>query len=182
MTLLLAALLAAAQPAQPAQPSRPVACVLERLDRAYLSGLWLRMNGPGIEPGGPEARDLEAAVAGCSDQLNWRERDRTFATYYALAQGHFEMVAPQRLPREEDREQLTRAVFDFAPANLTVLERDPDGAPLGTAAKAEFQIFLGQANPELMRRSDYEILWAVAQPLLIAQIMKAHFALGEILP
>lgn len=179
MTLLLAAMLAAAQPAP---PSRPVACVLERLDRAYLSGLWLRMSGPGIHPGEPESRDLEAAVAACSEQLQWRERDRTFATYYALAQGHFETLLPQRLPREEDRTQLTRAVFDFVPPNLDVLERDPDGAPLGTAAKAEFRTFLAQANPELLRRSDYEILWSVAQPLLIAQIMKAHFALGEILP
>ena len=179
MTLLLAALVAAAQPAP---PSRPVACVLERLDRAYLSGLWLRMSGPGIQPGEPESRDLEAAVTACSDQLQWRERDRTFATYYALAQGHFETLLPQRLPREEDRTQLVRALLDFVPAHLDVLERDPDGAPLGTAAKGEFRTFLAQANPELLRRSDYEILWAVAQPLLIAQIMKAHFALGEILP
>lgn len=92
MSLLLAAMLAAAQPA-PAQPprpdARPVDCVYDRLDRAYLSTMWLRMNDPGIRPEDPEARNLFAAVEACTEQLSWRERDRVYGLYHALARGHF---------------------------------------------------------------------------------------------
>jgi hypothetical protein len=183
MPVLLAAILAAAQPAPP-PPSRPrpVACVVDRLDHAYLSGLWLRMNDGGIPTGDAAAERLRAAVQACSEQWNWRERDRTYALYYALAWGHHQIVMAQRVPREEDQARLRRAMFAFAPARLDILERDAEGAPLGSGAKPEFRAFLEQTDPELLRRLDYETLWAAAQPLLIAQIMNAHFALGAIMP
>jgi hypothetical protein len=186
MTYLLAILLAAAQPAlppaSPPRPPRPVACVLDRLDPAYLSGLWEQMEHGGIQGGAPAMQRLNDARTACAEQWRWRDRDIMFASYYAMAQGRYEALSAQRLSRAEDRDALRRAMNAFAPAHLDVLDHDPEGVPLGSSAKDAFRAHLGQVNPDLVRRSDSEILWEVARPLLVANVMNAHFALGEIMP
>ena len=177
MPLFLAFVFAAsaAQPAPAPTPPRPVACLYDRLDHAYLADLWKRMGASGIPNGDPILADLDAASLACQRQYGWPDKMVGLAGFYAMARAHADAMLPEKLPAEADREQLVRAILRFAPTHLDVLARDGEGG-FASAAKVEFRAFLAEAEPDLLRRFDYEQLWSAAMPRLVAELMHAQFA------
>jgi hypothetical protein len=176
--LAFAAAAATAQPASPPAQPRPIACLYDRLDRAYLGGLWKRVIEIGIPNDDPSLANFDAAGLACQQQHGWPDKMVGLAGYYAMARAYADAMLQEKLAAQADRDLLVRMVQTFAPGHLDVLDRDGEGE-FASAAKVEFRAFLTQADPELLRRIDYEDLWSAAMPRLVAEIFHAQFAFAR---
>ena len=181
LLLALAAAASAPEPTPPPPPPatpRPVACLYDRLDHAYLDGLWTRVMGEGIPNEDPVLADFDAAGRACQQQHGWPQRMTVLAGFYALARARAEAMLQEKLPDQADRDLLVRRVLTFAPTHIDVLDRDGDGG-FASAAKVEFRAYLAEADPDLLRRYDYDLLWSAAMPRLVAELFYAQFAFAR---
>ena len=160
----------------PASATRPVACVHDRLDRPYLSHLWQRVIGEGVDTADPLLVNFNSAVVACQQEHGWPRDMAALAGFYALARAHGDAMLQQNLSVQADRNLLARGVMDFAPAYFEILSRN-GASDFSTEAKGEFRAFLERSQPDLLRRFDYEDLWAAAMPRLVAEAMHVRFAM-----